>query len=187
MSRFDRLVLSTLFVLALLIGALAWRGDRVGATVVSVSPAPGATDVSTRATVRINFGQEMPAEASGTLISFNPPVSGTVRWEGKTLAFVPSASLAQQTTYTATLTAGLKSQQGRPVLAPPTWHFRTGQMRILYVGGGQPDRDQLMVVHWRAVSLSRSRKSLSVFGTMHFQMTARRSCMPRCARMAAVI
>jgi Tol biopolymer transport system component len=146
MSRFDRLVLSTLFVLALLIGALAWRGDRVGATVVSVSPAPGATDVSTRATVRINFGQEMPAEASGTLISFNPPVSGTVRWEGKTLAFVPSASLAQQTTYTATLTAGLKSQQGRPVLAPPTWHFRTGQMRILYVGGGQPDRDQLMVV-----------------------------------------
>jgi TolB protein len=125
---------------------LAWRGDHEGATVVSVSPAPGATGVSTQAVVRINFGQEMSADTSGAFISLSPPVSGTVRWEGKTLTFVPSTPLAQQTTFTVTLAPGLKSQQGRPVLAPPTWHFRTGKTRILYVGRGQQDRDQLMVV-----------------------------------------
>jgi TolB protein len=146
MSRFDRLVLSTLFVLVLLVGALAWRGDHVGATVVSVSPAQGATGVSTRAVVHVNFGQEMSPDTSGALISFSPPVSGTVRWEGKTLTFVPSAPLAQQTIYTVTLTAGIKSQQGRPVLAPPTWHFRTGRTRLLYVARGQQDLDQLMIM-----------------------------------------
>jgi TolB protein len=146
MSRFDRLVLSTLFVLSLLIGVLAWRGDHVGATVVSVSPAQGATGVSTQAVVRIVFGQEMSTDVTGTLLSFNPPLSGTVRWEGKTLVFAPSVPLAQQTTFSATLTSGLKSQQGRPVLAPPTWHFSTGRTRILYVGRDQRGRDQLMVV-----------------------------------------
>jgi TolB protein len=146
MSRFDRLVLSTLSVLGLLIGALAWRGDHVGATVVSVSPAQGATGVSTQAMVRIVFGQEMSTDITGTLLSITPPLSGTVHWEGKALTFVPFAPLAPQTIYTVTLAAGLKSQQGRPVLAPPTWHFRTGTPRILYLGRGQRDLDQLMVV-----------------------------------------
>ena len=142
MSRFDRRVISILVTLAALIGLVAWRGDRVGAPVVSLNPAPDAAGVSTRAVIRVTFGQEMATDMAAPLL-LNPTVSGTLRWEGKTLAFTPSAPLAPETTYTVTLAAGLASQQGRPVLAPPTWRFTTGQTRLLFIGRDNKDHDQL--------------------------------------------
>ncbi len=142
MSRFDRLVILILCLLAALTGLVAWRGDRVGAFVISISPAPDATGVSTHAVIRITFGQEMsPAVAEPLTLS--PIVSGTARWEGKTLAFIPSSPLDPQTIYTATLAEGLASRQGRLVLDPPTWRFTTGQTRLLFLGRDDKNHDQL--------------------------------------------
>jgi Tol biopolymer transport system component len=144
-SLFDRVVLLTLVGLALLTGLLAWRGDRVGVRVVAVSPSESATGVSTRILVRITFSHEI--ESSSNLpLSLSPPVSGTVRWEGKKLTFLPSAPLAPDTTYTVTLAADLKSRQGRALLRPLTWQFRTGQPRILYVAQDEQNRYQLFVI-----------------------------------------
>jgi Tol biopolymer transport system component len=79
-------------------------------------------------------------------LSFSPPVSGTVRWEGTTLTFIPSAPLNPDTTYTVTLADGLRSQGGRPLLRPLIWQFRTGRPRILYIAPDEQNHDQLFVI-----------------------------------------
>jgi TolB protein len=145
LSRFDRAVLLTLVGLALLIGLLAWRGDRVGVRVVTVSPPEGATGVSTRAEVRVTFSQEM-ASPSGRALSLSPPVDGMLRWEGKTtLAFLPATPLTPETTYTVTLAPDLKSRQGRPLLHSLAWQFHTGPLRILYLAPDGQNHDQIFV------------------------------------------
>jgi Tol biopolymer transport system component len=131
-SAFDKVVAATMAGLVLLAVLLVWRGDRVGVTIVQVSPGNGAENVSTQAALRVTFGQEMVKGQPAFTVS--PPVTGTVSWEGRTLVFVPGVPLLPDTEYTVTLAAGLASQQGREVLSPLRWQFRTGRPRILYVG-----------------------------------------------------
>lgn len=146
LSRFDRVALATLVGLLLVILLLIWRGDQVGVQIVSVSPAEGATDVSTRAVLQVTFDQKISAIGSDFPLSISPPVSGTLRWEESTVALLPSPALAPDTTYTVTLTADLKSQQGRPLNGPLTWQFRTRRPRALYVAPDTQGSDQLFVI-----------------------------------------
>src|SRR5687768_9102127 len=81
LSRFDRVALVTLLGLALLTLLLVWRGDQIGVQVVAVSPAEGATEVSTWAVMQVTFDQKIAAIGSGFPLSVSPPVSGTLRWE----------------------------------------------------------------------------------------------------------
>jgi Tol biopolymer transport system component len=114
--------------------------------VVAVNPADGATEVSTRAVLRVTFDQPIAPLGSGFPISVTPPVSGTLRWEESTLVFAPAEPLAPGTTYTVTLNTDLKSQQGRPLGEPLTWQFQTRQPRILYVAPDAQLNDQLFVL-----------------------------------------
>ncbi|MCB8942438.1 MAG: PD40 domain-containing protein [Ardenticatenaceae bacterium] len=133
MSRFDKIVFTTLTAVLLTTLLLIWRGDQVGLQIVRLTPASGSQQVSTQATVRVTFSQEMAAQAN-VRISSSPPLSGTVRWEsGRTLVFAPAHRLTPDTTYTLTIPAGLAGQRGRELLRPFTFHFRTGQPRLLYI------------------------------------------------------
>jgi hypothetical protein len=146
LSRFDKIVLTFLLVLALLTTLIIGLGDRVGVQVVSVSPADGTTDVSTRTVLQITFDQLIAPVGSGFPISMSPPVSGTLRWNDKTVTFVPAKSLVANTTYTVTLAADLQSQQGRPLTKSLTWQFQTRQPRVLYVAPDAQLKDQLFVL-----------------------------------------
>ncbi len=146
LSHFDKVVLSTLLGLILLTGLVVGLGDRVGMRVVAVSPSEGATEVSTRAVLKITFDQGIAPIGSGFPLSVTPSVSGTLRWEETTLVFAPAQPLAPGTTYTVTLNTDLKSQQGRPLNAPLTWQFQTRQPRILYVAPDAQLNDQLFVL-----------------------------------------
>jgi Tol biopolymer transport system component len=145
LSLFDRVVVLTLIGLALVVVVLAWRGDRAGVQVTAVSPRDGATGVSAQTRVSVTFSQEMATNLESPF-SFTPAVSGTVRWEGTTLTFVPSAPLNPDTTYSVTVADGLRSQGGRPLPQLLTWQFRTGRPRILYIAPDEQNRDQLFVI-----------------------------------------
>jgi TolB protein len=147
LSRFDRVALATLAGLVLLTLLMIWRGNQVGVQVVSVSPAEGAAEVSTRIRIRVTFDQKVAAIGSDFPLTITPPVSGTLRWQESTLAFVPSPALAPETTYTVTLTSDLQSQQGRPLNGMHTWQFRTRSPRVLYVGQDTAGKDQLFVIN----------------------------------------
>jgi len=141
-SNFDRIVIAIVGGLALLTLAIVAVGDRVGVIVVSSYPLPNAAQVSTQTGVQAIFSQEM-AISEQEPIQLSPPVAGSVRWDGRIIAFLPTEPLAPGTTYSVIIPAGLQSQQGRPLLTPIQWQFTTSQPRVLFIGWDEEDRSQL--------------------------------------------
>ena len=99
--------------------------------ITGVSPADGATGVSTGTTVEVSFDSVMDratAEAAFALTrkSDGAPVAGSFGWNGNTMVFTPSAPLDSGTVYAAHETRAAKEQGVHPVLTPMFWLFRTG-------------------------------------------------------------
>jgi hypothetical protein len=103
--------------------------DTTPPTVLSTSPANGATAVPITTTVKVTFSEAMDAStvtAAGTftLKATGPPsvdVAGTVTYDAAThvATFTPTLSLAPSTNYTATVTTTAKDAAGNP-LSPGT-------------------------------------------------------------------
>lgn len=145
LSRFDRTVFLFLAGVLLLTLVIIWRGDRVGIGVSHISPAGDSRDASTQTDVRLTFAQEI-ANRDALQFQFTPPVSGTVRWEGRTAIFTPDQPLMADTGYQVTVPAGLVSRQGRELLAPVSWQFHTRQPRLLYIAWDAQDNSQVYLV-----------------------------------------
>ncbi|MGY1694454.1 DUF4082 domain-containing protein [Geodermatophilus sp. SYSU D00814] len=94
---------------------------------VRTAPADGTTDVSTTAPVSATFSE--PLAASSVRFSLTGPagpvaVVAGLDAAGTTVTATPTAALAEQTTYTATLVVA--DAAGNTVPAPVTWTFTTG-------------------------------------------------------------
>jgi hypothetical protein len=103
--------------------------DTTPPTVISVSPANGATDVSISTTVTATFSEAMDPSTINTTtftLSNGGPVSGTVTYTNTTATFTPSSPLAANTVYTATITTGVKDLAGNTMAANYIWDFATG-------------------------------------------------------------
>lgn len=118
-----------------------WNFEAVaGPSVVSTTPAIGATGVAFNQTISATFLQ-LPAQdpdsagaalkcstVSGTTFTVttpSDPVLGTVTCTGATATFTPTAPLAPGTTFTATLTTGVQNVAGTSLSSPFVWKFTT--------------------------------------------------------------
>jgi hypothetical protein len=111
--------------------------DSTPPTVTTVAPPNGATGVSTATTVTATFSEAMdPATIGATTFELRNPanavVAGTVSYNSatRTATLVPSAALANGTTYTATVRGGatdprVKDVAGNALAANSTWSFTT--------------------------------------------------------------
>lgn len=110
--------------------------------VTSTSPADGATDVPTGTTVSATFNAALnPATVSSSVLTLNSggsSVPGNVAYNSatKTLVFTPSPPLANGTSYTATVTVGVKDLAGNSLPAPKIWSFVTATTGSGGGGGG---------------------------------------------------
>jgi hypothetical protein len=101
-------------------------------TVTSSSPAPGATGVPINAGVGANFSETMDSSTLTTTtftLTFGAgavPVPGTVVYADSTAVFWPSEHLADNGTYTATVTTGAEDSSGVPIAEDHSWSFDTG-------------------------------------------------------------
>ena len=114
-------------------------------SVVSQSPMPGATNVSTRTTIRATFSEPVQTasivfelrNAAGNLV----PSSVTYDEASKTAILTPSAELSANTTHTAGLTAAI-DVDGNPLTAPSAWSFTTATPqfveRVVFTGLSNP-------------------------------------------------
>ena len=96
-------------------------------TVISVTPPNGAVGVCPNIVVTATFSEAMnPATINTTTFTVGG-VTGTVTLDGtgKIAAFTPSASLALNTTYTATITTGAQDATGNALAANYVWSFTT--------------------------------------------------------------
>ena len=110
----------------------SYAADTTPPTVTSTSPVNGATGVSQGATVNATFSEAMDPTTinSATFVlrdSGNTVVPAAIAYTASTHTAVltPTSSLAASTTYTATLTTGLKDLSGNALAANYTWSFTT--------------------------------------------------------------
>ena len=108
--------------------------DTTAPTVISTSPATNATGVDVNTTINVTFSETMNPltvnKFNFTLSQGANSVSGTVTYSGTTATFTPSANLAYETTYAATITAGVKDLAGNAMALNYTWTFSTSSPRI---------------------------------------------------------
>ncbi len=99
-------------------------------SLTATTPASGATGVSSGAAVSATFNNTLDATTI-TASTFtlknasNTQVSGSITVSGNTATLTPSSALAASTTYTATLTTGIKDVNGSALAADFTWSFTT--------------------------------------------------------------
>ncbi|MGM0505041.1 MAG: Ig-like domain-containing protein, partial [Bacteroidota bacterium] len=97
--------------------------------VYSTDPGNNATDVVLNKIVTATFSEEMnPMTLTAetfTMSEGTTPVAGTVSYSGTTASFKPSAVLASNTVYTATITNGAEDLLGMPLVADYEWTFTT--------------------------------------------------------------
>ncbi len=95
--------------------------------VSSTSPVNGSFDILRNASVLATFNNNINSSSVGfTLARGTSPVAGIVSNLGKNSTFIPTASLAANTTYTATVTTQVQDLAGNTLANDYLWSFRTG-------------------------------------------------------------
>jgi hypothetical protein len=110
-------------------------GDTTPPTVTGMSPPSGATDVGINAAITATFSEPMTAStiSASTMVVRNAggtAIGGTVSYNSgtNTATFAPSATLANSTTYTATISggsAGVTDLAGNALANNVVWSFTT--------------------------------------------------------------
>ena len=105
--------------------------DTTPPTVISTSPANGATDVAINSAITATFSERMDASTittdTFTVSVGGSVVSGTVSYNTgqKKATFTPSSNLSNSTAYTAMITTGVKDEAGNAMASDYHWSFTT--------------------------------------------------------------
>lgn len=107
--------------------------DAAPPTVIATVPADVATGIALNANITATFSKAMdPLTINSTtfiLKQGSTVISGVVSSPSTTTAtFNPTNNLAASTTYTATITTGVKDLSGHAMLVTKTWNFITGTL-----------------------------------------------------------
>jgi len=122
----------TSLMATLLVAFLAGCGQQTVTvpSVVSTVPAQGATSVAVNSTISATFSMAMnPSTLNSSTFTVTGPggaaVAGSVSYSGITATFTPSAVLAYNSLYTASITSGAKNLGGVSLLGAYMWSFTT--------------------------------------------------------------
>ncbi|MBC7785718.1 MAG: DUF3494 domain-containing protein [Burkholderiales bacterium] len=105
--------------------------DTTAPTVTSTDAANNATGVALNRKVAAIFSEAMnPLTITTSTFTLTGPgsnaIAGTVTYVGTTATFTPNSNLTANTTFTATLTTGVKDQAGNALTSAKVWTFTTG-------------------------------------------------------------
>ncbi|MBI2345371.1 MAG: Ig-like domain-containing protein [Deltaproteobacteria bacterium] len=114
--------------------------DTTAPTVVLTGQADGAKGVAVNAVVTVTFSEEM----DGTTItadtfrvtSDGAAINGTIAYKDRVATFTPNQSLNYFTTYTVTLTTGVKDAVGNAMASVVSFSFRTETAPPAAIAGG---------------------------------------------------
>lgn len=101
--------------------------DTTAPAVSSKSPATDATGVTVNSHPSVTFSEAMDSNTINDTTFTVSGVSGSVSYDNntKTATFTPLSPLAYSTTYTATITAGVKDACGNAISSNYSWSFTT--------------------------------------------------------------
>lgn len=76
--------------------------------------------------LEVAFNEPVQVDAGTAPVAFEPGVEGTVSWSGSTMIFTPRDPLELETTYVATVGAGIRDEAGNRIgTPPPSFTFET--------------------------------------------------------------
>lgn len=130
MTQFDRVVLSVIALLVVMIGITILAGDRVGVTLTRVFPLGEAHSTDN---ILLQFDTLMDRESVIENLRIEPSIEGAFSWRGETVIFDPSVPLETGTDYTVTLSTGAKSSSGREVIRDYQFSFSVRQPMVAYL------------------------------------------------------
>lgn len=102
--------------------------DAVPPAVVQTYPSEGNTGITVGSAISVLFNEAMTPETLTSATFTNAQgISGTVSYDAAshTATFTPRAPLSYLTTYTFTLTSGIRDTAGNALNPPVTWSFTT--------------------------------------------------------------
>jgi hypothetical protein len=104
--------------------------------IVAINVAAGATCVPLDQKIKVTFDEPMDSLSINSTTVFIEGVTGSVTFDAgsQTATLTPAANLAANTTFTITVTTGVKDMGGVPLAAPFHQTFTTGPCQ----GGGVP-------------------------------------------------
>jgi dipeptidyl aminopeptidase/acylaminoacyl peptidase len=120
--------------LALATAALVAMAPRLPAIRV-VAQGPTGDAVSAGSSIQLTFERPMDRRSVERAFALDPPTPGSFSWRGQQLSFRPDAPLQPGSSYTVTLSPGLRDERGRESDAPISWSFRTRQPLLVYLDG----------------------------------------------------
>jgi hypothetical protein len=104
-------------------------GTNVAPTVLSTSPGSAGTSAPRSGFITATFSEAMESNTINAttfvLAQGVTNIPGAVTYTGTTARLVPTATLAANTTYTATITTGAKDLDGDSLAVVKTWSFTT--------------------------------------------------------------
>jgi flagellar basal body-associated protein FliL len=130
-----RILAIVLIAIVLVAGGLAYylyqsQSTSNAPTVTSTAPVYSATNSPINTKILVTFSTAMdPATITTTTFTLKHGTTsdtGTVSYVGVTAIFIPSANLATNTYYTATITTGAKDSGGHALAVNFVWTFTTG-------------------------------------------------------------
>jgi hypothetical protein len=113
------------------VGGVLFYPIPTGPAILNVSPARGATGLSTRTTVYAVFSEPMDHASTQRAFALmrstdNTAVQGRLSWfTDKVLVFTPARPLAHRSQYAATVAGTAEDQLAQALAKPTTWHFMT--------------------------------------------------------------
>ena len=102
-------------------------------TITSTGPAAGATNVATTSAISVTFNQAMDPTTITNSTFFVSGVSGSIHYSGTTATLTLSSALSASTTYTVTVTTGVRDVAGNPLSSNQVWSFVTGAQKTAHV------------------------------------------------------
>src|SRR5438552_9910455 len=96
----------------------------------ATGPANADTNVPLNETITVSFNEAMDPSTINTttftVMQVTTPVAGTVTYTNGTAIFTPADTLAPLTTYTVTISTGVKDLAGNALTSDMSWSFTTG-------------------------------------------------------------
>jgi hypothetical protein len=164
MKSFGTKLVVLFFILSLLVSCGGGGGnaspppppDTTPPTVLARSPLAGASQVNVGTSISATFSEPMNTSTITTSTfsvsptAGGPAISGTFSFSGATATFKPSADLTVNTSYTVTITTGVKDAANNAMLAMVTWTFTTpdkiwGTAGLIETGSGAVDSPDVAI------------------------------------------
>src|SRR5437867_4359772 len=96
----------------------------------ATGPANADTNVPLNETITASFSEPMDPSTINTstfaVMQGTTPVAGTVSYANGTATFTPADNLTPLTTYTVTISTGVRDLAGNPLTSDMSWSFTTG-------------------------------------------------------------